>query len=368
MRNRIKPLVIAGAFGLLAVSANAPADLLAQTDLPGVPVGITDPQRLPVKDEGEGTQAVQRQAQQRQQQQLEEIERMKAMVSDQNPGEAAQQQQTREIEPEDGDESEVQERLKQIQQQILAHRNNNESRAEAGTTIEVKPGVNRMVQVSQGHPNRVVVPFENPRIRTTSSDAEITAHGPVIYVATNSKRPVTLFVSPEDNERLAVSLTLIPKAIPPQELNITISGEHAGEFRFARPSAQKWEQRTPYVNTLIGLFESLAKQQLPRGYSIREPHAADPLTCWHQRDIIFELGQVVEGHNIEVQVLVAHNNDDEPVEVVGSMCAGDRVLAAAEWPRSVLEPNQKTEVYVARQRLDEAEERSTRPSLINHGE
>ena len=348
---------------LISVSGAKAQDLLADTDLPGVPISITDGKRKPISaGSSENTQAVREQAKKERQRRRDDIRRMGAeaheLLASADDHSANNASRT---------SSPAKERVDEIKQSVTRIKAKGNGEEEA-TRITVKPGVNRLVRISRGHPNRVVVPFEQAQIRTTTSDAEVTAKGPVIYVATHSNRPVTLFVSPKGNERVAISLTLMPKPIAPQEIQVELDTEFSQQFKFANPTAEKWEERNSYVDTLIEVFEALARQDIPRGYSLRSPLPTDFLTCWAGEDVNFEIGQVVDGHNIEVQILVAENNADQPIEIVGSMCAGDRVMAAAEWPRSVLEPNQKTEVYVARHRLDEAEQERSRPSLINDGE
>ena len=219
------------------------------------------------------------------------------------------------------------------------------------------------MKISRGHPNRLVAPFSEPEVRTTNTDAEITTSGEIIYVATGSEQPVTLFVSPKGNERLAASITLLPVAIPPQEIRFKMD---AGDevIKYANPTAEDWETRTSYVDTITEAFRALALQDLPQGYTMRSPQPSDYVTCYAGKNVSFELGQVIDGHNMEIQVAVATNHGPRPVEIIGHQCAGERVLAAAEWPRSVLEPGQKTEVFVAIQRLEDAEPEIRRPSLI----
>ena len=75
------------------------------------------------------------------------------------------------------------------------------------------PGVNQLVPVALGHLNRIVTPFAQPRVNTTSqASTEVRDH--VIYVAPSEPVPVTLFITEADSEQQALSLTLVPKRIP----------------------------------------------------------------------------------------------------------------------------------------------------------
>lgn len=232
------------------------------------------------------------------------------------------------------------------------------------TTLTLIPGVNQLATISRGHPNRVVTPFTNPEIRTTASGAEISTADSVVYVATDQEGPVTLYISERGQPRLAASLTLVPQPIPPQEIVFNFTDEVARDFKIANPRAEDWETRQPYVDTIVDLFRTLATQDLPSGYSLRKPHGSDVITCFGGQHVAFELGQVVEGHNIEVQILRATNVSDVTVEVIGHQCSGEAVMAAAEWPHSILSPGQSTEMYVAKHRLERITPEIRRPSLI----
>lgn len=324
--------------------------LVSSIDLPGVPVSVTERKRQPATNpvNEAATQQAQSDAQIAKFERERDIEEMKARVEALQSGEETSvrgAQATKEIS--DRLEKEMMENQQTERQEVAV----------------LKPGVNRIMQISRGHPNRLVAPFSNPEVRTTNTDAEITTSGEIIYVATGSEQPVTLFVSPKGNERMAASITLLPKAIPPQEIRFTLD---AGKevIKYANPTAEQWETRTSYIDTITQAFRALALQDLPQGYAMRSPTQQDYLSCYAGKHVSFDLGQVVEGHNMEIQIAVATNNGPHPIEVIGHQCAGKRVLAAAEWPRSVLEPGQKTEIFVALQRLDDAEPEIRRPSLI----
>lgn len=325
--------------------------MLAQNDLPSVPLDVTDPEKQSVDSESdaapgqdEATRKQQEQARQKRREQAQQIKEQSKQVAKQNGGKAKKA-------------------VEQAQDAARGDDKQNENQK-----VDAEPGLNEIVQISRGHPNRVMVPFNEPEIRTTSNDAEISAKGSVIYVATKSARPVTLFVTPKNNDRVAISLTLVPKPVPPQQIEVELEGQYQSDIVQSNPKARDWEERTPYVDTLISVFKELAKNDLPQGYTLRDPQSHEQAsTCSvdpRRGDVSFETAQIVEGHNITVDVVVATNEGNRPVEVVGSQCAGDGVMGAAEWPRSVLEPGEKTEVFVARQRLDEREAENNRPSTI----
>jgi|AntRauTorcE11898_2_1112593.scaffolds.fasta_scaffold07698_2 conjugal transfer pilus assembly protein TraK len=341
-------IIALSSFSLGAIAQEE--SLVSVADLPGVPVSITEHRRQPAtKPINEAsTQKAQADARIEKSEREAAIEEMKSQVAALQSGNGQNvrgSQATKDIS--DRLEKEIRENQQTERQEVAV----------------LKPGVNRIIQISRGHPNRLVAPFSNPEVRTTNTDAEITTSGEIIYVATGSEQPVTLFISPKGNERMAASITLLPKAIPPQEIRFTLD---AGKelIKYANPTAEQWETRTSYVDTITQAFRALALQNLPQGYTMRTPSQEDYVSCYAGKHVSFEIGQVVEGHNMEIQVAVATNNGPQPIEIIGHQCAGGRVLAAAEWPRSILEPGQKTEIFIAVQRLEDAEPDIRRPSLI----
>ena len=350
-RNKPRNLnaIVAGiALSSLALGVSADEEpLMSSADLPGVPISITSQKRQPVSApmNSEATKVAQASAGVNVSKREKDIAEMNAQVELLKNGggnKIAAPEVSKKI------SKELEEKLRSAQRQEM---------------VVLTPGVNRIMSISRGHPNRLIAPFANPEVRTTTSDAEITTSGEIIYVATGSENPVTLFVSPKGNERIAASITLLPQSIPPQEIRFKMDTGN-DVIKYANPAAEKWETRGSYVDTITEAFRALARQDLPQGYTMREPAPTDVMTCYADKSVSFNLGQVVEGHNMAIQVAVATNNGQRPVEIVGHQCAGYRVLAAAEWPHSILEPGQKTEVFIAIQRLEDAEPEIRRPSLI----
>ena len=89
--------------------------------------------------------------------------------------------------------------------------------------------------MSRGHMNRIVTPFPEFDL-WTESDEEIQTSGPVFYVSPASDRPISLFITPTGREDLAISLTLVPSAVPPTMItlkleNRAVNGRSTRSFR-----------------------------------------------------------------------------------------------------------------------------------------
>jgi conjugal transfer pilus assembly protein TraK len=239
----------------------------------------------------------------------------------------------------------------------------------APQTLQVKPGINELMPIAVGHLNRLVTPFDNPVV-TTTSQATTSTQGKIVYVATADETPVTLYITPGDNQDIALSLTLIPKRIPAREIHLSLDQETYKRLtqwqRQTKDSSDKpANQEQDYITTLKQLFRDLGLQKTPIGFSLRDPSQTEQIQC-HQDRVRIRTGQLLEGQELLIFVGVARNTGVIPIEFNERACAStqDEVLAVAAWPKVVLGPDESTELYVAVRRKDEAAI-TVRPSLLN---
>jgi len=145
--------------------------------------------------------------------------------------------------------------------------------APAVAQLTVQPGVNEVVAIARGHLNRLVTPFEQPRA-TTVSEATVQVKGRVVYVAPATEEPVALFLTAERSEAIALSLTLVPCAMPPRELTLRLAGADL------LPPARL--QVTPASGNPAALrrdpdqaLKQVALEQVPPGYTLRAWQGGD---------------------------------------------------------------------------------------------
>ena len=234
-------------------------------------------------------------------------------------------------------------------------------------TLVMTPGVNQLVPVALGHLNRIVTPFAQPRVNTTSQ-ASTEVRDQVIYVAPSEPVPVTLFITEEDSEQQALSLTLIPKRIPARELVLTLApGLLPAGNRPTGSKAAHWEQQQPYIQRLRDLFRHLALGKVPPGYRLDPVVSPSPVCRQGGLTFDFRRGQTVTGHRLRVQVGLMTNTSGQVLEFVERHCGAADVLAVTSWPYTLLEPGQSAEVYVARRGEPEPPRQPPRPSLLPPG-
>jgi len=235
--------------------------------------------------------------------------------------------------------------------------------------LVVEPGVNQIIPVAIGHPNRLVTPFEQPEIVSSTLTAsgidgqcgELCVKQNVVYVATDAQHPVTMFITEAGSQDHAISLTLMPRRIPPREIFLRFSGDSQSA---TRRRAQIWEQSQPYVQTIKDVFRSIALGEVPRGYSLGVVTEGSSVPFCAQPGVEIAFKQVLEGHHLRVFVATIQNMDMLPVEIKETACSGGDVVAVAAYPHIRLKSAQKTELYVAVRGTQQVPPARLRESLL----
>lgn len=241
-------------------------------------------------------------------------------------------------------------------------------------TLEVRPGVNTLIPVAVGHLNRILLPFENPKIRTVNT-ATTEIHGRVLYVAPADEAPFSLYVTEGESEDVAVSLTLAPGATAPREIRLRLLGSGTGARRSSshKPSGSPLErpQVSPvtgearYLSRIKQLIRSAANGQTPDGFTLRTPEKPERIRC-PQLPLNVSTGQVLDGGHVKILIGAVKNATPRPQELDEPVCrrTAPGTLAIAAWPRTHLAPGESTELYVLIQSAP-PEVRSDRPRLIH---
>lgn len=81
----------------------------------------------------------------------------------------------------------------------------------------------KVVTIAQDDIIRIVTPFAEPRVITTS-DAEITRSQHVLYVLPSDQQTISMFVTDADNEAHSVNLTLRPELGGVREVDVAVPG------------------------------------------------------------------------------------------------------------------------------------------------
>ena len=246
---------------------------------------------------------------------------------------------------------------------------NQQATSVAPQLLQVKPGINELIPIAVGHLNRLVTPFDNPVV-TTTSQATTSTKGKIVYVATPDETPVTVYITPGDNQDIALSLTLIPKRIPAREIHLGLDKDTYKvltklQQQTTSATSKAADKEQAYITTLKQLFRDLGLQKTPPGFSLRDPGPSESIHC-HPDRLHISTGQLLEGQDLLILVGVARNTGVTSIEFDERACTtgNAEVLAVAAWPKVVLRPGEATELYVAvRRSADQAT--TLRPSLLD---
>lgn len=232
-----------------------------------------------------------------------------------------------------------------------------------GGDLTLQSGRNEVMQIARDHLNRFVTPFANPVVKTTALATTTSAEGSIVYVATASTEPVSLFVIDGDNPENALTLTLIPRDIPAVSTTLHLEGYIGGAVA-SRAEAEAYENADSFVANLRETFRSLAQGEIPPGYGMRPIRGYNPdmPECVMPGLKAFP-AQEIAGGDIIVLVSKLTNVTAIPQTVDETRCASDRVLAVAAWPNVDLRPGQSTELYIAVRR-DAPAAANHRPSVL----
>lgn len=239
--------------------------------------------------------------------------------------------------------------------------------ADGNITLTIAPGTTDLVRIARNYLNRIITPFENPKL-LTANPVEVKKEGSSLYLTTSSERPVGVHIlsnDPEDTR--SISLTLVPARIPPKTITLRWpEGASAALVPVSMGKARRWEESAPYEDKLFELVEQVAQGKVPDGYALAPAGEAVPCKL---PEVEFYTGQRLTGAHFSVFVLRATNVGRSPLEVLSHAgCDLPGVALVAPWPRAYLEPNESTELFVAvvNEAYKPRAKEQLRPSLLTH--
>ncbi|WP_413694390.1 hypothetical protein [Psychromonas sp. KJ10-2] len=103
----------------------------------------------------------------------------------------------------------------------------------------------------------------------------------VIYLSTTSNRRIAGFITESGSESDSISVVLIPKKLPPQEIVI---GEN---FSMGTTVAKNYERSQPRIDTIKDVLATIAKGDMPKGY-IEQRLNSDYLPSCEQVGLAFD--------------------------------------------------------------------------------
>lgn len=131
-------------------------------------------------------------------------------------------------------------------------------------TVQISNDDTHVVPVSASNMNRISTPFRNP-IVLVNGGAKSKVVGQDVFIVMESDQPIGIFIREDDNlanNSPVASLTLVPKAVPPQNISIVL--ENSMKERLTNPNAKIASDYTDVIRQTMGM---IAQKKLPDGYS-----------------------------------------------------------------------------------------------------
>lgn len=206
--------------------------------------------------------------------------------------------------------------------------------------VVVASGTNTLIPISRSQINRLVTPFDSPNIQTVSQ-AEISTSGNVIYVTTQDDQPVTMFVTPEDDESVAISLTLLPQSIPRSRQTSSSAAASRAGCGYAGDGLDCLQRNRSQVGAQPTLYghPAFAHARNGRGQAasriqFRRTQVGDSIPACAQPALSFDFSksQLIQGHDFRVYVAVAENISGQTVEFDHGACSHPNRAVVSSWP------------------------------------
>lgn len=160
----------------------------------------------------------------------------------------------------------------------------------------------------------------------------------MVYVSTDKTEAVSMFITEQGSEEQAISITMLPRNIPPREVflelpaGLTPSSSVANDaVRGTNYEAESFERSLPYVETLRTMLREVALGHIPSGYSLGSTSGARNIPSCKQTDLRFNFkdGQRLTGHNLDIYVGVVRNVGKFPVEFEEASCGSHNRVEGA---------------------------------------
>lgn len=135
--------------------------------------------------------------------------------------------------------------------------------------IRVSSDRTQIVNVSGTLTNRIATPFAKPKAILLDGSASIKAVGQSLYIAPNGNpSPISLYVTGNGTNDPVVSLTLVPKSMPPQTVILQMDGPANLAGGGAAGSERKENTKSDvYTESIVATLRSLALGKVPEGYA-----------------------------------------------------------------------------------------------------
>lgn len=238
-------------------------------------------------------------------------------------------------------------------------------------TLDLASGENRILYISKGNLNRIVTPFNHPMVFSSCQKPECVdfVQDNVVFFGTNSERPIGVFITPQNDPSVAISVTMSANnRTNPQEYRIRLKGYHAKSARAQedKKKAEKFDDLAAgsYYKWIKDLVVTLVKDdQIPPGYSLSGP---DKDMLCRQAGLETVPGQLMDGARYRIEVYRVTNPTSKVQVIQESECHRKGVRFIFAWPNPKLMPHKSAELFVVRHKSQPQFDK--RPPLVSENQ
>lgn len=196
--------------------------------------------------------------------------------------------------------------------------------------------------ISIKFPNRIATPFLHPRI-IDKSFVDMQIDGSSIFLNTKTKDPFAIYITGDAPGDPVVSLTLLPRDIPPQTLILQLDSSS---------NAKRASKVESYTQQLVDLLRQVGSGRIPEGYS----EGRMPKMMAKQEGLIVIPEVRYSGSWLDIYRYKIENDQSETIELTETQFYQKGVKAVAILPNAVLKKGDTTTIYIVADKsmLDEA--------------
>lgn len=218
-----------------------------------------------------------------------------------------------------------------------------------GTSEELRTNVvrvssdrNEIIYVSSTLPNRIATPFAEPKsIDQQKNDADISPVGQSLYVTMKpTGKPVALFVTGSNPNDPVISLTLVPKDMPPQTVVLQMDKPQAEPGN--KSDAEHAPDSNVYTDNIRYVMREAALGKTPEGFS----EGPLPAAAANIGNVIAYPKVRYSGPEYDIYRYTLQGTTQTDVDLDEGTFYSEGVRAVSFFPTATLSRGKTTDVYI----------------------
>lgn len=256
---------------------------------------------------------------------------------------------------------------------------------------KLRPSDNITIPAAKYILNSIRTSFKEIKVRSSDPNVVMKVEGSFIYFTSNSDAPFNLILFEQGVPETQVNLTIWPLDVMPAMVQVDVAYNRALKAKVARVIKEREQEEiaqkerirdmeselalasqpemtnAPYEERINTIFSTIAGRNNPPGFDL-QTNVPDSARYPCRFGAYAETQQRLISSRQIVDIVLVTNKRNHNVILREDECwIDDDVIATGILNKSTLKPNEKTEVYVMRDRLhyQRVQTRNERPSLLD---